>query len=118
MIYRDKTDQELNQNKTEQVVVEDVTKTTKESNNPYSKLLLESKNIIFRGVPRTGKSYLAKSIAADIISNGYTDRYSELTDEQRQQVGFVQFHPSYDYTDFVEGLRPKMNADGSMGFEL
>ena len=56
--------------------------------------------------------------AADIISNGYTDRYSDLTDEQRQQVEFVQFHPSYDYSDFVEGLRPKMNDDGSMGFEL
>lgn len=118
LIYRDKTDQELNQNKTEQVVDEDVNKTTKESNNPYSKLLLESKNIIFRGAPGTGKSYLAKSIAADIISNGYTDRYSDLTDEQRQQVEFVQFHPSYDYSDFVEGLRPKMNDDGSMGFEL
>ena len=118
LIYRDKTDQELNQNKTEQVVDEDVTKTTKESNNPYSKLLLESKNIIFRGAPGTGKSYLSKSIAADIISNGYTDRYSDLTDEQRQQVEFVQFHPSYDYSDFVEGLRPKMNDDGSMGFEL
>lgn len=118
LIYRDKTDEELNQTKTEQVVDEDVTKTTKESNNPYSKLLLESKNIIFRGAPGTGKSYLAKSIAADIISNGYTDRYSDLTDEQRQQVEFVQFHPSYDYSDFVEGLRPKMNDDGSMGFEL
>ena len=105
LIYRDKTDQELDQNKTEQVVDEDVTKTTKESNNPYSKLLLESKNIIFRGAPGTGKSYLSKSIAADIISNGYTDRYSDLTDEQRQQVEFVQFHPSYDYSDFVEGLR-------------
>ncbi len=118
LIYRDKTVQELNQTKTEQVVDEDVTKTTKESNNPYSKLLLESKNIIFRGAPGTGKSYLAKSIAADIISNGYTDKYGDLTDEQRQQVEFVQFHPSYDYSDFVEGLRPKMNEDGSMGFEL
>lgn len=118
LIYRDKTNQELNQNKTEKVVGEDITKTTKESNNPYSKLLLESKNIIFRGAPGTGKSYLSKSIAADIISNGYTDRYSDLTDEQRQQVEFVQFHPSYDYSDFVEGLRPKMNDDGSMGFEL
>ena len=118
LIYRDKTDEELNQTKTEQVVDEDVTKTTKESNNPYSKFLLESKNIIFRGAPGTGKSYLAKSIAADIISNGYTDKYGDLTDEQRQQVEFVQFHPSYDYSDFVEGLRPKMNEDGSMGFEL
>ena len=118
LIYREKTDQEVNQNKTDQVIDEDVTKTAKESNNPYSKLLLESKNIIFRGAPGTGKSYLAKSIAADIISNGYTDKYGDLTDEQRQQVEFVQFHPSYDYSDFVEGLRPKMNEDGSMGFEL
>lgn len=118
LIYRDKTDQELNQNKTEKAVDADVTKTTKESNNPYSKLLLESKNIIFRGAPGTGKSYLAKSVAADIISNGYTDRYSDLTYDQRQQVEFVQFHPSYDYSDFVEGLRPKMSEDGSVGFEL
>ena len=69
-------------------------------------------------LPYTGKSYLAKEIAADIISNGYTDRYADLTPEQKQQVEFVQFHPSYDYSDFVEGLRPRMNEDGSMGFEL
>lgn len=84
----------------------------------YSKLLLKSKNLIFRGAPGTGKSYLAKQIAADIISNGYTDKWTDLTEEQRRQVEFVQFHPSYDYSDFVEGLRPKMNEDGSMGFEL
>ncbi len=114
LVYRDKTDDELNQAKTEKAVDEDVTITTEESNNPYSKLLLESKNIIFRGAPGTGKSYLAKSIAADIISNGYTDRFADLTVKQRQQVEFVQFHPSYDYSDFVEGLRPKMNDDGSM----
>ena len=86
--------------------------------NPYSSMLITSKNIIFRGAPGTGKSYLAKEIAADIISNGSIDKYEELNDEQKKQVEFVQFHPSYDYSDFVEGLRPKVNADGSMGFEL
>ena len=118
LVYRDKTDQELNQSKTDDVIKDDVTKTSEESENPYSKLLLESKNIILRGAPGTGKSFLAKEIAADIISNGYTNQYADLTDEQKEQVEFVQFHPSYDYSDFVEGLRPKMNEDGSMGFEL
>lgn len=118
LIYREKTEQETNWTSSEKIVNEDVNKTTHESKNTYSKVLLESKNIIFRGAPGTGKSYLAKAIAADIISNGYTDRYDNLTPEQKQQVEFVQFHPSYDYSDFVEGLRPKMNDDGSMGFEL
>ncbi|MBD5400000.1 MAG: AAA domain-containing protein [Treponema sp.] len=86
--------------------------------NPYSYKLIESKNIIFRGAPGTGKSYLSKVIASDIISNGRTDNYDELTAEEKKQVEFVQFHPSYDYSDFVEGLRPKLNDDGSMGFEL
>ena len=85
--------------------------------NPYSSMLIESNNIIFCGAPGTGKSYLAKEIAADIISNGDLN-YKDLSDEQKKQVQFVQFHPSYDYSDFVEGLRPKVNDDGSMGFEL
>lgn len=86
--------------------------------NQYSPILLESKNIIFRGAPGTGKSYLAKEIAADIVSNGCFDDYTRLSEEQKKQVEFVQFHPSYDYSDFVEGLRPKVNDDGTMGFEL
>ena len=118
LVYRDKTEQERNQAVTDASVVAEEQKTAKGCKNPYSKILLESKNIIFRGAPGTGKSYLAKEIAADIISDGYTDKYTDLSDEQKKQVEFVQFHPSYDYSDFVEGLRPRMNEDGSMGFEL
>lgn len=86
--------------------------------NPFSSMLVESKNIIFRGAPGTGKTYLAKEIAADIVSNGYYDNYAQLSPEQKRQVEFVQFHPSYDYSDFVEGLRPRVNDDDTMGFEL
>ena len=86
--------------------------------NPFSQQLLDSKNIIFHGAPGTGKTYLAKQIAADIISNGETTNFDNLSDEQKKQVEFVQFHPSYNYTDFVEGLRPIVNDDGTMGFEL
>lgn len=118
LVYRDKTEQEKNQAKIDENVKKEEQKTAQCCKNPYSKILLKSKNIIFRGAPGTGKSYLAKEIAADIISDGYTDKYTDLTDEQKGQVEFVQFHPGYDYSDFVEGLRPKMNEDGSMGFEL
>ncbi|MCD8336511.1 MAG: AAA family ATPase [Lachnospiraceae bacterium] len=118
LIYREKEEVEAVQEETEITVQEELVQKFKGYRNPYSSMLIESKNIIFRGAPGTGKSYLAKEIAADIISDGYFDDYTLLSDEQRKQVEFVQFHPSYDYTDFVEGLRPKINDDGSMGFEL
>lgn len=60
--------------------------------------LVKSKNIILRGAPGTGKSYLAKSIASSII--GTTNDKLETS----EQFEFVQFHPNYYYTDFVEGI--------------
>ena len=118
LTYREKDIKESEDEAIEATIQEELVKPVKEYGNEYSRMLIESKNIIFRGAPGTGKSYLAKQIATDIISEGYFDKYESLNDEQKKQVEFVQFHPSYDYSDFVEGLRPKINDDGSMGFEL
>ena len=64
--------------------------------------LKHSRNLILHGAPGTGKTYLAKQIAEKLGA----------------ETDFVQFHPSYDYTDFVEGLRPiKSEADRQIGFE-
>ena len=118
LTYRPKNDKELNADKSGVASEQGLEPDNDGYRNPYSAALLASKNMILRGAPGTGKSYLAKQIATDIVSNGYLDDYTSLSDEQKRQIEFVQFHPSYDYTDFVEGLRPVLNEDGSMGFEL
>ena len=67
-------------------------------------LLQHTHNLILHGAPGTGKTFLAKQIAERIGCSP-------------NEIGFVQFHPSYDYTDFVEGLRPKSQNNGEIGFE-
>ena len=75
--------------------------TTKSKYEKYIQLLKANKNLILTGAPGTGKTTIAKAIA----------------EEMEAEVGFVQFHPSYDYTDFVEGLRPLNDGNGNVGFE-
>ena len=84
----------------------------------YSELLLTSKNIVFRGAPGTGKTYLSKQIAANIVSNGRTSDINSLSQDEINQIDFVQFHPSYDYTDFIEGFRPSEAENNQIGFTL
>lgn len=67
----------------------------------YIDLLTEAHNLVLTGAPGTGKTHMAQAIA----------------EEMGAVTKFVQFHPSYDYTDFVEGLRPIEKGDGQMGFE-
>ena len=86
--------------------------------NNFITLLEKTHNLILTGAPGTGKTYLAKQIAQQMI---FGEVKQVLTDAERkqfdEQCGFVQFHPSYDYTDFVEGLRPIQDDNGSVGFE-
>ncbi len=73
-------------------------------------LLWYNKNVILTGAPGTGKTYLAQEVA-----KWYAYNDDDVLEEFR--FAQVQFHPSYDYTDFVEGLRPVSQTNGQIGFE-
>jgi hypothetical protein len=62
-------------------------------------LLEEKKQIIFYGPPGTSKTFVAKKFA------NYFTRNSEY-------VKIIQFHPSYSYEDFIEGIKPKLSTEG------
>lgn len=101
----------------------DLTSSNNHENDLLSKCqeLLESNyNLILTGAPGTGKTYLAKQIAAKMIF-GEDKNINKMNDDEKAkfeyQYKFVQFHPSYDYTDFVEGIRPVTKNDNTYGFE-
>ena len=83
-------------------------------------LLETNKNLILHGAPGTGKTHLAKEIAAQMICGKSFEEIEKGSDEEKafsEQTEFVQFHPSYDYSDFVEGIRPIEGENGEVSFE-
>lgn len=69
-----------------------------DSNNP---------NVIMYGPPGTGKTYSVVN-SLDFVCQGDSSRYEVL-----------QFHPSFTYEDFIEGIKPKgVSKDGNIRFEL
>lgn len=66
--------------------------------NKYDEIinvLIRKKNIILQGAPGVGKTFMAKRIAYSILGEKNTDR-----------VKLIQFHQSFSYEDFIEGIRP------------
>ena len=94
----------------EETIIENTNSYIKTSGNrmakytEYIELLKSNHNLVLTGAPGTGKTFMAQAIAEEMGCG-------------KDEMCFVQFHPSYDYTDFVEGLRPIEKSDGQVGFE-
>lgn len=65
-------------------------------------LAARAQQLLFAGPPGTGKTFAARTLAEALAAD---DRHVRL----------VQFHPTYAYEDFVEGIRPVLDNDGSEG---
>jgi len=76
----------------------------------FEGLMDESPQVILTGPPGTGKTFVAQHLAAYLLGMP-----GEI--ENNPYIEIVQFHPSYGYEDFVEGLRPIPGEAGGLEFQ-
>ena len=74
-----------------------------------SSLSDETPQIVLAGPPGTGKTWIAMHLARFLTG--------EFVESERRLVQTVQFHPTYGYEEFVEGLRPATTSTGTLEFE-
>lgn len=78
---------------------------------PQYDLLLANKQLIMNGAPGTGKTYSARNIIADILFDNLCESENKKEEIKKVRMDMVQFHPSYDYTDFIDGIRPDLSGN-------
>lgn len=84
------------------------------------------KNVVLYGAPGTGKTYDVPEFAVRLCDPSFmvTDpsreeivsRYNQLKTEKR--IAFTTFHQSLDYEDWIEGLRPVVNENNQVTYEI